>query len=65
MRGNRLAVLPSGLGGCSALVECDLRDNLLTELPASLGRLPSLKILLCDNNRRAGCGGLPWLALYC
>ena len=50
LRGNRFAALPA-LGSAPALIEMDLADNLLTELPAeALADMPALGYLYLGGN---------------
>lgn len=40
--GNRLAALPTSLGGCTSLLRLGLKANQLVALPPSIGRLANL-----------------------
>jgi len=51
LRSNRLATLPSGIGGLTALPELDVSWNRLVRLPEALGGMQSLRRLDASHNR--------------
>lgn len=48
---NKLAALPDGLGGCTALVELHLGYNDIQTLPPALAQLSALRTLDMRANR--------------